>query len=88
MKFRITPLNFATAFFVVLAAYIWIYGASITGKPYERWGGTIATIFFFFALVVAFLDLIFRNFFKVTKTLWTVELSFIVLVVVIFLLVK
>ncbi|MDR6944635.1 hypothetical protein [Mucilaginibacter pocheonensis] len=88
MKLRITPLNFATAFFILAAAYIWIYGAHIAGRPLESWKGTIGWIFVLFAVVVFFLDLIFRNFFAQLKKLWIVELCFIALVVIIFLLVK
>jgi hypothetical protein len=88
MKFRITPLNFGTAFFLFLAVYIWINGAKITGSKYEHWSGTIAAIFVLFAFVVSFLDLMLRNFFPKTKSLWIVELSFITLATIIFLLVK
>jgi hypothetical protein len=87
-KFRITPLNFATAFFLILAVYIWIYGAKITGSKYEHWSGTITLVFLLFAFVVSFLDLMLRNFFPKTKSLWIVELSFITLATIIFLLVK
>jgi len=45
MKLRITPLNFATTFFIVMAAYIWIYGAHIAGRPLENWSTTIGWIF-------------------------------------------
>ena len=86
--FRITPLNFGTAFFLVLAVYIWLYGAKITGSKYEHWSDTIAIIFLLFAFVVSFLDIMLRNFFPKTKTLWIVELSFITLTTIIFLLVK
>ncbi|MDN5287409.1 MAG: hypothetical protein JWR38_3683 [Mucilaginibacter sp.] len=88
MKLRITPLNFATTFFLLAAAYIWIFGAHIAGRPLESWSGTIGWIFLLFAFVVFFLDLIFRNFFAELKKLWIVELCFIALVAVIFLLVK
>ena len=88
MKFRLTPLNFATAFFIVMAVYTWIYGAGISGKEYVQLGTAIGWVFFLFALVVAFMDVMLRNFFKQTKSLWLVELSFITLVIVIFLLVK
>ena len=86
--FRITPLNIAAAFFLVIAVYIWLNGAKITGNKYEHWSGTITLIFLFFAFVVSFLDLMLRNFFPKTKTLWIVELSFITLTTIIFLLVK
>ncbi|MDN3547194.1 hypothetical protein [Mucilaginibacter aquaedulcis] len=88
MKLRITPLNFATTFFILVAAYIWIYGAHTIGRPLENWSGTIGWIFLLFAFVVFFLDLIFRNFFAELKKLWLVELCFIALVVIIFLIVK
>ncbi|WP_183560161.1 hypothetical protein [Mucilaginibacter sp. SP1R1] len=88
MKLRITPLNFATTFFIVAAAYIWIYGAHIAGRPLESWSSTIGWIFILFAFVVFFLDLIFRNFFAELKKLWIVELCFIILVTIIFFLVK
>lgn len=87
-KFRISPLNFATAGFFILAAYIFINGAKITGSPYEHWSGTITLIFVLFGVVVSLLDIIFRNFFAETKKLWIVELSFITLVAIIFLIVK
>jgi hypothetical protein len=87
-KFRVTPLNFATAFLLFLAIYIWINGAKITGSKYEHWSGTIALIFLLFAFVVSFLDLMLRNFFPKTKSLWIVELSFITLTAIILLLVK
>lgn len=87
-KFRITPLNFAAAGLFILSAYIFINGAKITGSPYEHWSGTISLIFILFGIVVSWLDLIFRNFFTETKKLWIIELSFITLVAIIFLLVK
>jgi hypothetical protein len=88
MKFRISPLNFGAAFFLMLAVYIWINGAKITGSRYEHWSGTIALVFLLFAFVVSFLDIMLRNFFPRTKSLWIVELSFITLTIIIFLLVK
>jgi hypothetical protein len=88
MKFRISPLNFGAAFFLMLAVYIWINGAKITGSRYEHWSGTIAIVFLLFAFVVSFLDIMLRNFFLRTKSLWIVELSFITLTIIIFLLVK
>jgi hypothetical protein len=88
VKFRISPLNFATAFFFILAGYIFINGAKITGSPYEHWSGTIGLIFILFGIVVSLLDIIFRNFFSETKKLWIVELSFITLVQIIFYIVK
>jgi hypothetical protein len=88
MKLRITPLNFASAFFLVVAAYIWIYGAGMAGRPLENWSSVIGWIFLLFAFVSFFLDLIFRNFFAELKKLWLIELCFIALVVIIFLLVK
>ncbi|MDN3580308.1 hypothetical protein [Mucilaginibacter flavus] len=88
MKLRITPLNFATTFFLVVAVYIWINGATIIGHPLEHFSGTISWIFVLFAFVVFFLDLIFRNFFAELKKLWIIELCFIALVTIIFFLVK
>ena len=88
MKIKITPLNFATAFFLILAVYVWVNGASITGKQFTHMGGTISMIFLLFAFVVSFMDIMFRNFFPDTKKLWLIELSFITLAIVIFLLVK
>jgi hypothetical protein len=41
-----------------------------------------------FAVVVSFMDILFRNFFPETKKVWIVELSFITLVAIIFSLVK
>jgi hypothetical protein len=48
----------------------------------------IGFIFLLFAIVVSFIDLLFRNFFTENKKLWIVELSFITLAAIIFLLVK
>ncbi len=88
MKLRITPLNFATTFFLVLAVYIWINGAAIAGRPLEHWSGTIGGIFMLFAAVVFFMDLMFRNFFADLKKLWIIELCVIALIVILFLLVR
>ena len=88
MKFRITPLNFASAFFLFLAVYTWIYGASISTLRTVHLGTSIGWIFLLFAFVVSFLDLMLRNFFPEIKKLWIVELSFITLTVIIFLIVK
>ncbi len=88
MKFKITPLNFATAFLLILAGYVWIYGATVIGTTFTRMGGIISLIFLLFAFVVSFIDIMFRNFFPDTKKLWLIELSFITLVAIIFLLVR
>jgi hypothetical protein len=88
MKLKITPLNFATAFFLILAVYVWINGAAITGMTVSHMGGTIALVFLLFAFVVSFMDIMFRNFFPETKKLWLIELSFITLATIIFLIVK
>jgi len=88
MKTRITPLNICSALFLILAVYIFINGASITGSQYTHLGTAIGLIFLLFAFVVAFLDIMLRNFFPVTKTLWIIQLSFITLTAIIFLLVK
>lgn len=88
MKFKITPLNIATAFLLVLSGYVFINGAKVMGSIYGHWTGTIATVFLFFAVVVFYLDVMLRNFFPQTKKLWIIELSFIVLTIVILLLVK
>ncbi len=90
MKLRITPLNFATAFLLLLAVYIWINGAGIAGIQYQQLhlGGTLIWVFFLFAFVIFITDLMFRNFFTETKKLWIIELCFLVLVAILFLLVK
>jgi hypothetical protein len=89
MKFRITPLNFATALFIVLAVFTWLFKpVSVTGIEYKQWTGTIALIFLLFAVMSTFLDLIFRNYFLQTKMLWMVETSFIIFTAVIYLLVR
>jgi hypothetical protein len=88
MKYRITPLNFASAFFLVLAVYTWVYGASVSGMQAVHLGGTIGWIFLLFAVVVSFLDILLRNFFPITKILWIVQLSFITLTLIIFFIVK
>lgn len=89
-NFRITPLNFVAAFFLFLAVYIWIYGISVIGGyyPHALKSGIFSAIFLLFAFVVSFMDLILRNFFRETKKLWIVELSFITLAIILFLLAR
>ena len=88
MKFRVTPLNFASAFFLFAAAYSWIYGVKISGVQFQHLNSAVGWIFLLFAVVVSFMDIMFRNFFPENKKLWIVELSFITLAAIIFLLVK
>jgi len=88
MKLRITPLNFASAFFLFVAVYSWVYGIKVAGSKLINLGNAIGWIFLLFAFVVSFMDLMFRNFFPEIKKLWIVELSFITLAAVIFLIVK
>lgn len=89
MKLRISPLNFATAFFIVLAFITWFYKpVSVTGNELKHWTGTLALIFLLFAVMSSFLDMTFRHFFLQIKTVWMVELSFIIFTAVIYLLVK
>lgn len=88
MKFRLTPLNIATAAFIVLAVDIWINGAKFSGGQYEHFGSAISWMFVLFAAAVTFLDLTFRNFFPETKKIWIIELSFITLAAVLYLLVS
>jgi hypothetical protein len=88
MKFRITPLNFASAFFLLVAVYSWIYGVKISGHQFKNMSTPMGWIFLLFAVVVSFMDIMFRNFFPATKKIWIVELSFITLAAIIFLIVK
>ena len=90
MKFRITPLNFVAAIFLLLAGYVLVYGISIMGGKYPRVlsSNIFAGIFLLFAIVVSFMDLMLRNFFHETKKLWVVELSFITLAIILFLLAR
>ena len=88
MKLKITPLNIATAFFVVMAAYIGIYGITISHSKTINFKGTICAVFLLFALVCFVIDMMLRNFFPDTKKIWIIELSFVILTTVIYLLVK
>ena len=88
MKVRLTPLNFVSALFLFLAVYVWIYGAATVGIQVRQLGTAIGWIFLFFAFAVSFLDVMLRNFFPETKKIWVVELSFITLTAIIFLLVR
>jgi hypothetical protein len=88
MKLRLTPLNFFSAFFIILAVYVWINGAATMGVQVHQLGTTIGWIFLLFAFVVSFLDIMLRNFFPETKKIWIVELSFITLTIIIFYLLK
>jgi hypothetical protein len=89
-NFRITPLNFAAAFLLFISAYIWIFGISVIGGHYphalKSW--MFGAIFLLFAIVVSFMDIMLRNFFRETKKLWIVELSFITLAIILFLLAR
>jgi hypothetical protein len=73
---------------LVVAVYSWIYGIKISGAQLPHISATIGWIFLLFAVVVSFMDIMFRNFFPETKKLWIVELSFITLAAIIFLIVK
>lgn len=88
MKLKITPLNIATAFFIVVAAYIGIYGIKVGNSQTINFKGTICAVFLLFALVVFVIDMMLRNYFPETKKLWIIELCFIVLTTVIYILVK
>ena len=88
MKLRLTPLNFASGFFLFAAVYSWIYGVKLSGHEFKVISGAIGWIFLLFAVVVSFMDMIFRNFFPETKKIWIVELSFITLTGIILLIVK
>ena len=88
MNFRLTPLNLATAGFIVLAADIWINGAKLAGGQYQHFGSAISWMFLLFAFAIAFLDITFRNLFPETKKLWIIELSLMVLTAVMYLLVS
>jgi len=86
MKIKITPLNFLSAFLLFIAIYIWIYGANIVGLQYQQLnlGNTLIWVFFLFAFVIFVVDLMFRNFFPHTKTLWIIESTFVIFIAVIF----
>jgi len=87
MKLKLTPLNLATALLIVLAFISWRFHAVVvTGKNLAHWGGTVALIYLVLAVMVFFLDMVFRYFFTQTKILWLVELSFVVLTTVLYLL--
>jgi hypothetical protein len=88
MKLRITPLNIASAALLVLAVYTFINGATVIGSKTIHLGTAMGLIFLLFAFVVSFMDVMLRNFFPETKKLWLIEISFITLAAVIFLLVK
>jgi len=51
-------------------------------------GTAMGLIFLLFAFVVSFIDVMLRNFFPETKKLWLIEISFITLAAVIFLIIK
>jgi len=85
---RLTPLNIVSALFLLTSVYIFIYGAGIVGMQVHYLGSAVGWIFLLFAFVVSFLDIMLRNFFPQTKKLWIVELSFITLTLIIFLLVR
>lgn len=87
MKVKITPLNIATAFFIFMSVYVGIYGIKIGSSKTLHFGGAICAVFALFAIVVFVIDMMLRNLFRETKRLWLIELSFITLTAVIYLLV-
>lgn len=89
-KIRITPLNFAAAFLLFIAVYVLIFGVKVIGGhyPHVLKSGLFAGIFLLFAIVVSFMDIMLRNFFRDTKKLWVVELSFITLAIILFLIAR
>lgn len=87
-KLRLTPLNVAAAFLLTVAVYIWVYGIKISGYEFKHMDAVVGWVFVLFAIVVSFMDIMFRNFFAETRKIWIVELSFITLAAIIFLLVK
>jgi len=88
MKVKITPLNIASAALLVAAVYTFINGAAVMGSKTIHLGTAMGLIFLLFAFVVSFMDVMLRNFFPETKKLWLIEISFITLAIIIFLLVK
>src|SRR5580698_4049378 len=44
MKLRITPLNFVSAFFLIIAVYSWVFGMKISGMQFKHMGATIGWI--------------------------------------------
>ncbi len=88
MKIKIPPLNIASAAFLVLAVYTFVNGAAVMGSKTIHLGTAMGMIFLLFAFVVSFMDVMLRNFLPETKKLWLIEISFITLAAVIFLLVK
>jgi hypothetical protein len=60
----------------------------ISGHQFKNMSTPIGWIFLLFAVVVSFMDIMFRNFFPETKKIWIVELSFITLAAIILLIVK
>ena len=89
-KIRITPLNFAAAFFLFVAVYVLIFGVKVIGGhyPHVLKSGIFAAVFFLFAIVVSFMDIMLRNFFRDLKKLWVIELSFITLAIILFLMAR
>jgi len=67
MKIRVTPLNVVSALFLILAVYVWIYGAATVGMKVRELGTAIGWIFLFFAFAVSFLDVMLRNFSRKPK---------------------
>jgi hypothetical protein len=73
-----------------MAIYVLIYGVKVVGGhyPHALKSGLFAGIFFLFAIVVSFMDIMLRNFFRDIKKLWLVELSFITLAIILFLMAR
>jgi hypothetical protein len=86
MKLRITPLNIVVAGAAVMCAYYYL--TPVKGPAYNYANSLIAYLLIFVVLVAFITDLVFRFFFKEIRKIWLVELVFILLTVVVFLILQ
>lgn len=86
MKLRITPLNIVAAGSAVMCAYYYL--TPMDRVTHINTNNLIAYLLIFVVLVAFVTDLVFRFFFKEIRKIWLVEMVFIMLTTVVFLILQ
>lgn len=88
MKFRLTPLNIVTSIAFALLAISFFQVRPTSGLANFNMGPIYKILLSSLILVAIVTDLIFRFIFKELKRIWLVELTFITLTIIIFLILQ
>lgn len=78
---RLTPLNFASAFLLVLAVYPLFFGSEYFGK------GLSTMLLLVLVLMCTISDILFRSFLRNLKRIWLIELLFVAFIVILLLII-